>query len=58
MVTCLSSFGEVLALRNVKNQTMTKAIGPQFDKRATKISDIVEYDVKFASIDGIQDTSL
>lgn len=49
-VTCLSSVGEIPALRNVKNQMVIKATGYQFDKRLMTINDIIEQDVRFASM--------
>lgn len=50
VVTCLSSVSEMPALRNVQNQMITKATGYQFDKMSIAINDIIEYDVRFASM--------
>lgn len=49
-VTYLNSTGEVLGLRNVKTKTVMEVTHSQFDKREMTINDIIEYDIRFASM--------
>lgn len=46
----MNATGEVLGLRNVKNQTMIEATGSKHDGRSMTISEIIEYDVRIASM--------
>lgn len=50
VVTCLNATGEVPGLRNVKNTIVTEVTNSQHDSRSMTISDIIEYDVRFASM--------
>lgn len=50
VVTCLKASGEVLGLSNVKNTIVTEVTSSQHDKKSMKISDIIEYDVRIASM--------
>lgn len=49
-MTYLSASGEVPSLRKISNNTVVAAIGSQFDNREMTIHDILEHDVKFASM--------
>lgn len=49
-VTCLNAIGEVLALWNVMNTTILQVTGSKHDNREIKISDIVEFNVRFSSM--------
>lgn len=50
VVTCLSATGEVLSLRKVSNNTVITTTGSKFDNKAMTMSDILKYNVKFASM--------
>lgn len=50
VVTGLCSSSELPGLKYVKNQVVTDTTRSRFDKRAMTINDILEYDVKFASM--------
>lgn len=49
-LTRLRSSSELVSLKDVKNQIFMDATGSKFDRRAMTINDILEYDVKFASM--------
>lgn len=49
-VTCLNVTSEVLGLRNIKNATVIQVTNSKNDSRSMTISDIIEYDVRFASM--------
>jgi len=49
-VTGLYSSGGIPVLKSVKNDIVTEATGSKFDKRAMTIEDIIDLDVKFASM--------
>jgi len=49
-VTGLNSSGGLSMLKVVKNQTVTDATGSRFDKMAMIINDIIDLDVKLASM--------
>lgn len=49
-ITCLNVTSEVPSLKNAKNQTVTEATNSKHDGRSMTISDIIEYDVRFASM--------
>lgn len=46
----LNFSGQLPILKSMKNQIVIEATGSNFDKRAMKIEDIIEVDVKFASM--------
>lgn len=50
VVKCLSETGEVPGLRKVLNNTMIATTSSKFDNRAITIDDILENDVRFASM--------
>lgn len=49
-VTCLNANGEILGLRKVQNTIVNAVTRSQYDSQSMTISDIIEYDVRFASM--------
>lgn len=50
VVTCLNAIGEILGVRKVQNTIVTVVTKSQIDSRSMTISDIIEHDVRFASM--------
>lgn len=50
VITYLNAIGEVLGLWNVKSTIVMEGTGSKHDNRSMTISDIVEFDVIFASM--------
>lgn len=49
-VTCLNEIDKIPGLRKVQNTIVTTVTGSQYDNQSMRISDIIEYEVRFASM--------